>query len=71
MIRWWNSRIAIGTGGLEKTLAPFGKFLDIHQLSLSPGDGPFMPLRRGDMDMLCHQVGAAQTTAQGGHNHAD
>jgi hypothetical protein len=30
-------------GCLEKSLAALGKLLDIHLVSLSSGDGPFMP----------------------------
>ncbi|HEY5085541.1 MAG TPA: hypothetical protein VII48_13510, partial [Rhizomicrobium sp.] len=34
------------TGRLEKTLAAFGEFLQIHHMSLSSGDSRFMSLLR-------------------------
>jgi hypothetical protein len=57
-------------GSLEKTLAAFGEFLNIHYMSLSSGDRPLMPLSEGDMNRLCLRNGAGQTTAQGGVNNA-
>ena len=65
-----NFGVARPAGG-SQIPQPFGKFLNIHQMSLSSGDSPFMPLRKGDMSRLCLGIGAAQTTAQGGVNDAN